>query len=674
MIKKCPKCGSEKIKDQSKCPECDFEPQQDELTQLPQTDGNQSLDETAEEVYPDSIVNDPIEWSELKDLPLESVMELFDSSDTSTESKDDQVDKKENINLGKEKTETDHSATSEQREKAQQKKRVAELKEAVNNEEENSILAAYIKAHREDTTEEHAKELLRMIETAAATGEDSVDIRLSENTTEQVSPEKSQEDAIKEPPVEEPTEETIIEDTVVEDSSTSTEEQVDVITNIEETAPVSTEGPVETTEPIEEESSKVESTKAASTDAPQPKEAPETTELVETQPEQTKVEEQETSNASIKKEELPNDRGSKKSKKRLYLTSAAVLLLGAGGWMYYDHQQKVQAEIAAETQRKQDKMADLQSDLAAFYSDDDEQFIRTSMINQDLSKLRASLNEVKDEKGYADLEKTFEDIQSKIKQIQTVNEWFVTPVIADDQLIAEPKLKADQAIQSFETEDTAFGQLIDKATDEATKQYQQLQTAKEKTAVIYADGQVKDSATKEQYDTAKAEVAKVKNTELVKALVTELDKVDEALTKKEEAKKAEEAKQAQAQAEAQAQAQAEAAAQQTEATQTTPATNSANRPIMETRASDVADASNPAWNWAPGVKESVIATSIARGYIVEGGYRLEKARIENGEGYYNLYATSTKSSLMNGIGESALPFYIVTINCKTGWFGGNGSN
>ncbi|WP_333558591.1 cell division site-positioning protein MapZ family protein, partial [Enterococcus faecium] len=23
---------------------------------------------------------------------------------------------------------------------------------------------------------------------------------------------------------------------------------------------------------------------------------------------------------------------------------------------------------------------------------------------------------------------------------------------------------------------------------------------------------------------------------------------------------------------------------------------------------------------------------------------------------------------------SALPFYIVTINCKTGWFGGNGSN
>lgn len=99
MIKKCPKCGSEEIKDQTKCPKCDFEPQQDELTQLPESDDNQSSDETSEEVYPDSIVNDPIEWSELKDLPLESVMELFDSTDTSNESKDEPTDKKETTHL-----------------------------------------------------------------------------------------------------------------------------------------------------------------------------------------------------------------------------------------------------------------------------------------------------------------------------------------------------------------------------------------------------------------------------------------------------------------------------------------------------------------------------------------------------------------------------------------------
>ncbi|HAQ6097929.1 TPA: hypothetical protein IX204_002927, partial [Enterococcus faecium] len=134
------------------------------------------------------------------------------------------------------------------------------------------------------------------------------------------------------------------------------------------------------------------------------------------------------------------------------------------------------------------------------------------------------------------------------------------------------------------------------------------------------------------------------------------------------------AAQAAAAAQAAQQAAVAQAAQQEAASSTPSSSNSANQPIKSARASDIADASNPAWTWAPGVQSKVIATCIQRGYIVEGGYRLEKARIENGEGYYNLYATSTKSALMKGIGESALPFYIVTINCKTGWFGGNGSN
>lgn len=59
----------------------------------------------------------------------------------------------------------------------------------------------------------------------------------------------------------------------------------------------------------------------------------------------------------------------------------------------------------------------------------------------------------------------------------------------------------------------------------------------------------------------------------------------------------------------------------------------------------------------------MIATCIQRGYIVEGGYRLEKPESKMGKAII-IYATSTKSALMKGIGESALPFYIVTINCK----------
>ena len=209
-----------------------------------------------------------------------------------------------------------------------------------------------------------------------------------------------------------------------------------------------------------------------------------------------------------------------------------------------------------------------------------------------------------------------------------------------------------------------------------------VKTAKEKTAIVFKDGKVVDSATRDQYKTAKEAVEKVKNTDLSAQLNEQLKQVDKMLTDKEkkeeeEKKKAEEAKKA-AQAAAAAQAAQQAAvaqaAQQEAASSTPSSSNSANQPIKSARASDIANASNPAWTWAPGVQSKVIATCIQRGYIVEGGYRLEKARIENGEGYYNLYATSTKSALMKGIGESALPFYIVTINCKTGWFGGNGSN
>ena len=44
------------------------------------------------------------------------------------------------------------------------------------------------------------------------------------------------------------------------------------------------------------------------------------------------------------------------------------------------------------------------------------------------------------------LETTYQDIQSKIQDIQKVNEWFVAPVIVDDHLADDIKLKADKEI------------------------------------------------------------------------------------------------------------------------------------------------------------------------------------------------------------------------------------
>ena len=75
--------------------------------------------------------------------------------------------------------------------------------------------------------------------------------------------------------------------------------------------------------------------------------------------------------------------------------------------------------------------------------------------------------------------------------------------------------------------------------------------------------------------------------------------------------------------------------------------------------SAVNDSSNPAWIFADGVLEQILETSRARGYITGNQYILERVNIVNGNGYYNLYKPDGT--------------YLFTLNCKTGYFVGNGS-
>ena len=46
------------------------------------------------------------------------------------------------------------------------------------------------------------------------------------------------------------------------------------------------------------------------------------------------------------------------------------------------------------------------------------------------------------------------------------------------------------------------------------------------------------------------------------------------------------------------------------------------------------------------VSRKIIATAIARGYVVDGGYTFERVRIVNGEGYYNFYATNAQAACL----------------------------
>lgn len=55
----------------------------------------------------------------------------------------------------------------------------------------------------------------------------------------------------------------------------------------------------------------------------------------------------------------------------------------------------------------------------------------------------------------------------------------------------------------------------------------------------------------------------------------------------------------------------------------------------------------------------ILATSRERGYFTGDNYILERVNIINGNGYYNLFRTDGT--------------YLFSINCKTGYFVGNGA-
>lgn len=71
----------------------------------------------------------------------------------------------------------------------------------------------------------------------------------------------------------------------------------------------------------------------------------------------------------------------------------------------------------------------------------------------------------------------------------------------------------------------------------------------------------------------------------------------------------------------------------------------------------LADSGNPAWQFNPGILETIVATAQARGHISGNHYILERVNIVNGNGYYNMFTPEGT--------------YLFSINAKTGYFVGN---
>lgn len=374
-------------------------------------------------------------------------------------------------------------------------------------------------------------------------------------------------------------------------------------------------------------------------------------------------------------------------KKWPYILLAAALVLGGTGYGYYVYDQNVKA-AAQEAQQKIEKQeATIQDKLADFYADEQHQFVKIDKTRFELDDLatqvkdlakKATNKETKDQAHNLTLE--IANIKEKITIVTSVNNLFESPIINGTEVKNDVAIKGDAPNVEPLSSGDEFAKTINGVISDAKSQFNDLTYAKQAVAILYTDDKVKENASRTYYQTAQKAVEKLVNGNQKKALAENLKKVDAALSKQEDAA-AKKKQEQEAAASAANQAQNATSQQNSQKNSTLPAEaspnmhpNTENAPIMATNPSAVADSANPAWTWNSGIQEKVIQTCIERGYIVPGGYYLEPVTIENGEGYYNLFATTTQSSLLKGISAKALPYYIVTINCKTGYFRGNGND
>ncbi|MGG5369268.1 cell division site-positioning protein MapZ family protein [Enterococcus sp. AZ196] len=570
-MQKCPNCGFEPVKGCTTCPKCGFSLQLNDR----------------EHIEKNNEKNDTIEWSELADMPIESVQKMF---------KD---------NEDKMKEENSKETTEE-------------------TPEMNPILAQYIREHKDDQEKSVNDEDETKNESENASEADSVNDEIEETKADNLSEAKDQNR--------------------VEDSTVPEEELEDPadknIPEAEESVAAEEETLSETTEPVSPELSK--ESEAANTDV-----------------EET-VEHSGEENISLDDSDKPQE-PRKKNRKKLYITLTAIAVLGLGGGYYYHHEKEVEAQRIATVKKENEALDSIEDSIASYYTDDKQIFLASDKVALNTSKIDEELSRYKDNKRYDELKKEYNELVEKQKAEQSVNQLFTSVAINGDKITEKPLLSTAEPVElSINTGDKEFDDLMNQAVNNAKEQYTKIETAKKAVEGLLKDGNVVDSVNRDQYNTANNAVKAVANQTLVQSQRDDLSKVDQTLKDKE--KKAAEEKAA-----------AEKAAREKEE-QERAAQEAQNKASSTGNNNQVGDTSSSAYAWAPGVKEKVIQTCISRGYIVEGGYSLEPVKVENGEGYYNLYATSNQASLTKGYSDSDLPMYLVTINCKTGWFKGDGPN
>ena len=311
---------------------------------------------------------------------------------------------------------------------------------------------------------------------------------------------------------------------------------------------------------------------------------------------------------------LLDQNDSKKSKKKIFFVLVSLLLtmiICVGAYYVYRQVSRSTKEIqtSQSTSNSQADSEEFNNLYDAFYTDINKTALKNSQFDQ-LSKLKSLLDKLEGSREYALSKSKYDSLASQIKAVQDVNALFETPVLTDGVVDTNAKAKKGATFTETKTGNTELDKLLNKAISLGKSQ----QTTTSSSS--------KQDSSSQASSTASSETSPSTSNSSSNERREASSEVNMGLSS---------------------------------------AGISLQRSVSRVpyNQSAIDDSGNSAWEFSPGVLEKILETSRSRGYITGNQYILERVNIVNGNGYYNLYKPDGT--------------YLFTLNCKTGYFVGNGS-
>lgn len=314
---------------------------------------------------------------------------------------------------------------------------------------------------------------------------------------------------------------------------------------------------------------------------------------------------------------LDQEDSEKKSKKGFVLTALALVSVIICVSAYYVYRQVNRSTKEIQTSQSatanQSDVDDFNTLYDAFYTDSNKTALKNSQFDK-LSQLKNLLDKLEGSREHTLAKSKYDSLATQIKAIQDVNAQFEKPAIVDGVLDTNAKAKSDAKFTDIKTGNTELDKVLDKAIS--------LGKSQQTSTSSSSSSETSNSSYSQTSSNTTSETSPSSSNAASNETRSSRSEVNMGLSS------------------------AGVAVQR-----------SASRVAYNQSAID--DSNNSAWDFADGVLEQILATSRSRGYITGNQYILERVNIVNGNGYYNLYKPDGT--------------YLFTLNCKTGYFVGNGA-